>query len=372
MREEMVAVLFKWLLGVYREIDLDEAELLKLSERHRVDSLLYPRIKEISNFSSTFKYAVKTAYLNNFHRVSVAQNFLHELDDFFQNAGITGLVLKGILLSENYYDDRVSRHARDLDLLVDLRHVEIVRYWLLGKGFFSDTNFTKYNKKQQEQFFRLNHHLVFYGSDPVHPRVVELHWKLRSDDDAFGMDPFNNKSELLSTRYKCLFALNHLDQFIYLCVHGSEHAWYRLKWLMDLPMILMHKQFGWKKMEQRASELNAVEHLQLALYVLYKISDQLFVDGYEPMKMSRKIKRKSAYVLLKLTKDDFIELGYKTAFENLLFIAGFNKRMLSLRFWSSRWITSADWLRFPLPEKFFFLYYPMRPFFWLIRRCSNN
>ena len=101
----------------------------------------------------------------------------------------------------------------------------------------------------------MHHHLTFYTSHDNLPRVIELHWKLRSFNDTIVVRDLKNSKSFINTQWNNIYALNHLDQFIYLCIHGTEHAWYRLKWLMDIPMILKNVKFKWNDFENPLEEL---------------------------------------------------------------------------------------------------------------------
>lgn len=115
--------------------------------------------------------------------------------------------------------------------------------WLVSQGYHMQSDYMQFNSKQQADFREQSHHFCFYGHSAVLPQVIELHWRCRSSIDAFSFDPFALDAPLLKTNWDCIFTMNHLEQLIYLCVHGTEHRWYRLKWLLDLPMLMQHKNF---------------------------------------------------------------------------------------------------------------------------------
>ncbi len=72
--------------------------------------------------------------------------------------------------------------------------------------------------------------------------IVELHWRL-----------FDNPTTMPFDATRCapakidiapghrLLTLPPDVEFVYLCVHGAEHAWSRVKWLADLAGIISHK-----------------------------------------------------------------------------------------------------------------------------------
>ena len=364
-------MLMKQLLGEEGEMNINEEQLLQISARHRIAPQLYTSVASCRDYSDSFKEKLQMQYLENTKQVIIAENFLDELNQFFKKDKIQGIILKGIPLSENYYNNKFIRHSRDLDLLIDRKYLSAICNWLHSKGYRLQENIFEYPEQFQRNYFQTNHHLAFYGILDDCPKILEIHWKLRSFNDAFPVDPFIDTSPLLSTQWENLRVLNHLDQFIYLCIHGAEHGWYRLKWLVDLPMLMKTVFIPWDELMKRSSELHAQQHVLSSLHLLNRLAPlhcfQTLLSGH----VSNDIRKKSEYAISKLCSDEIIESGFTKAVYNIFYLSSFNGRWKRSSFWKRWFISTSDWKRFPLPPSLFFLYYPLRPIFWGIRKISS-
>jgi hypothetical protein len=371
MSELREAVFFRWLLGEKEYGEWNESDLRKLADRHRI--LLYPFIGKDQQcfYSKDFLEISRLAYLQNIQRVQSADQFLSRLNTFLSSISAIGIVLKGIPLADNYYASRFHRHARDVDILIESGNIMAVAQWLVFQGYHMHSDYLQYNNKQQSDCLEQQHHFCFYGQSATLPHVIELHWRCRSSVDAFSFDPFATGASLLKTNLDRIFTMDHLEQFIYLCVHGTEHRWYRLKWLLDLPMILQYEKFHWMDVLKRAREVGAEEHVLLSMDLLHRLTGKYFIDGDHGLMYAPSESKKVDKILVALQNSAMLETGYTTAFKQLFFLASFNHRVLQWKFWRRWLISPADWKRFPLPERFHFLYYIMRPLFWVIRKSCE-
>ena len=362
------AAIFKWLLGDVVCNHFEESRLLDWEKRHRV--LLYPfiRIHDQTYFSADFLNRCRANYLRNYYRVVQVEYFFQKFNEFLFAHSMHAFILKGVPVAENYYPDKFNRHSRDVDVLVEQHQLNVVAAWLKSEGFHLDSDYFLYNKKQQDIFLTSNHHVCFYGTNAAHPSIIELHWKLRSNDDICNINPFEKDYTRLKTSYDHLYTLNHIDQFIYLCVHGTEHVWYRLKWLLDLPFISNKINLDWQNIKVRANELNALEHVKISLCLIHHFTGKTLIPGAEVESFENDIKIKVSKIVSRINQPAMIETGYMVAFRQIRFLSSFNNRKWKLSFWLKWWMSPADWKCFPLPNQLFFLYYLLRPVFWLIRK----
>ncbi len=364
------AVILQWLMGEMENIEIGESDLLRFAMRHRV--LLYPLLKHqySRNYSSAFLQTCLDQYIENISQVEKVALFYSRFNAFLMSHPMRAIVLKGVPLSEAYYANKYHRHSRDVDILVQQEDLFVVADWLRSEGYRIETDVFSYHQKQQDIYWRHNHHFCCYGRKNELPLVVELHWRLRSNDDVCDVrlnDSFN--LSLLKTSYKQLFVLNHLDQFIYLCVHGTEHGWFRMKWLLDLPLMARKVTFDWRSIQYRAKELNALEHVKVSLYLIYRLTGKSIIHDFDVRHCNISTIIKSTFIIHRMNATVFVETGYGSAIKQLLFISSFNNRVVRLSFWKKWGMSTADWKMFPLPASLFFLYYWMRPFFWVCRKA---
>jgi len=138
--------------------------------------------------------------------------------------------------------------------------------------------------------------------------------------------------------------------------------------LLDLPMMAARVEFDWNSIQYRAKELNALEHVNVSLYLIYRLTGRSIIHDFDVRHCSISIIIKSTFLIHRINVTAFVETGYRSAIKQLLFISSFNNRVLRLSFWKRWGMSTADWKLFPLPASLFFLYYWMRPFFWVFRK----
>lgn len=359
---------FQWLLGKYEHHAIDETTLLHLAERHRI--LLFPFLtaSQKNTYSSKFLNICRNQFLENYKQINKVHYFLKELDEFLSLHSLQAIILKGVFISENYYPEKYMRHTRDVDILVEQDWVLFVSEWLKSKGYVLKTDVFSLNSRQRNLFWRFNHHFYFLGTNEAYPLHVELHWRLRLNDDVCNINPFNKNTPLLHTPYQNVFTLHHVDQFIYLCVHGTEHSWYRLKWLLDLPFMTQYIKFDWNTLAMRAVQLNAFVHVKISIYLINRLTGNMITENVEISSFEPVVKRIAAKISKRMNQPSLVEFGAATIIRQCFYLSTFNKRRYNVNYWLQWWTSPSDWIKFPLPNQIFFLYYPMRPLFWIIRK----
>lgn len=168
------------------------------------------------------------------------------------------LNLKGPLLSQRIYGDPTYRSFRDFDILVQPEDVDRTIQTLQNNGYLS-TGFAwpEDCKKKEITLHFINQ------VEMVHPEtgiMFEVHWKLFSTRIA----PQKTIDRLLRENIETVeFGGQTLNRFslefelFYLIVHGGNHAWFRLKWLVDIHEILERKGIDWDKFNRIVSNCSA-------------------------------------------------------------------------------------------------------------------
>lgn len=148
--------------------------------------------------------------------------------------GVASRVLKGPAVSLAAFGRLGLRTNRDLDILVHVSDRAAASRILSEQGYARTEPELTVSAAAFADWLRNHKDFVFARPDGM---LVELHWRL-----------FNNRALLpnipqcASYRITCApFTFDTLpptENILYLCVHGAEHAWSRLKWLADLAALL--------------------------------------------------------------------------------------------------------------------------------------
>lgn len=168
------------------------------------------------------------------------------------------LTLKGPLLSQHIYGDPTYRDFRDFDILIKPEDINRTLQIFKKEGYqYPEFEWPESEKKQQITLHFINQVELVHEETAV---MFEVHWKLFSTRITNWKTVQKLFHENLETVEFGGLRLNRLSlefELFYLIVHGGVHAWFRLKWLVDIHEILKRKEIDWKKFDQIVSECNA-------------------------------------------------------------------------------------------------------------------
>ncbi len=151
--------------------------------------------------------------------------------DLLEAHNIPVIPIKGPVLAKTLFGDLAFRRCGDLDLLVPKRCVSSALDILGRRGYQLRQPL---GAGQDAAYRRYEHH--FELERPEQMILAELHWNLTPRMMAVSLDinglwqrareiPFEDRS---------VSSLSCEDYLIFLCVHGSKHFWYELRWICDV------------------------------------------------------------------------------------------------------------------------------------------
>ncbi len=153
----------------------------------------------------------------------------------FAAADVPLLVLKGVPLSRRLYGESALRSASDIDLLVDPAQFGRAAELLAETGHRRRDGLPAGSSSPSDRHWCKEVEYLH----PVHGRV-ELHHRLTDLPELLPWDFATlwrgRGTVMLDTTAVPVLGPRHLA--LYLCAHGAEHAWERLRWLTDLAALL--------------------------------------------------------------------------------------------------------------------------------------
>jgi len=281
------------------------------------------------------------------------------------------LPLKGSVLSQRLFQDPGMRHVRDIDLLIHSGDFDRARLLLEREGYECEDQTWKLTPAQLRYTREVNTHLPFRHL----PRKqwLELHW---------GIDRWQEEQLAeLWTRHKMQslgeITLNVLDDdilFIFLCDHGSRHQWEMVKWMSDIAMLLAQKNaFAWPSIVDMARRMKCQRSLATGVLLIHwwyhiPLPEPLAILVQHEAAVHPVARYFAASMMVakrSLTLPQRIVRGLRNLrADRCLFGSRFPVR-LQLK---AVGIRTSDFITCPLPDRFFWLYYVLRPFLWLRRR----
>lgn len=140
---------------------------------------------------------------------------------------IATTVLKGAATAATAFGRPGLRQSVDIDLLVPQSQVSAAAALLSGEGYELEGELRDALRRGQKD-------LVFYHQ--ATDTTLELHWRLFQNPRLLPVPPQTVPVAILPGRE--VPTLPPLEEAIYLCAHGGEHGWARLKWLADLTALI--------------------------------------------------------------------------------------------------------------------------------------
>jgi len=352
----------------------DEDEFLSLLKRHHLCELAFQLLKDESFFSSSLRSQIEQLAQANQFKAIAGLAIQVRLQHFFQANGIYAIYMKGLFLSHLYYGDIGKRNLVDIDVWVEEKFFNQGKSFLHALGYVSTLDHSSFNQRQLNFIHQCNHDEIFYHPIDKNAPVIELHWKLRNALGNFMFDPIKEQDKLMQVEMNgvAFSVFKHVDQFIFLCVHGAEHGWFKLKWLVDLVHLNKRIHYHWEIVVSRAKELNSQRELRLAWSLVEEFYDLSIPDSIAEIKLTTIDRLRLNYIRHLINyKGAFCDTGKEKLF-NLLYTVSLNRRpVLAKELLLKNLTNTTDWLTLPLPSSLFFLYFPLRPFLWVYRKIKS-
>jgi len=235
----------------------------RIAARHRVSGLVREALAHAG-------LAVPPGIAGRAHRImtSALRNTGEalRLQALLEKAGIEPLFLKGSALAMRAYGTIVVRDSVDIDMVVPAG--DVARAWdLLEQAGYVMTAPARPLPPGPLRIYQA------ISKDSAHfhreRRIrLELHWRLSDAGGDAGMPPPSQHRLVPIPGAGALRTLADGPLFAYLCMHGSGHAWARLKWLADIAALIGTSADGgaalWAEAQARGATRPAASAIMLA------------------------------------------------------------------------------------------------------------
>lgn len=282
--------------------------------------------------------------------------------------------LKGPVLSAQLYGDITYRQYRDIDMLTSHSRVEAFEQVLFNMGYKRHSpDFEPTPRQKRFLHGRVNEFIYQHSENHT---LVEVHWRL-----------FNQKSSMY--QYTNYFLSNHqeynlqdytfpvlakTDNFIYLCIHGANHAWINLHWLRDMAA------FTYQMTEQDFDEVfKQAKNFGLEKIVLQSLVLANFLyEGLLPVHVQKLITSHNIIRLIdfpveRLKKEGLKGTSSPSKIRSSIYRArlknGLAYKINCFKLFSTHY---DDWKHVKLPDTLFFLYFPLRSIIWLYKKLIKK
>lgn len=344
---------------------IDWDAFINLCHRHRVIPQIYHQLKISPAPGAIILELHKCSFQQAQDMLKLTRELICVVNLFKQNK-IPLLSLKGPALAQDLYGAVGLRSSTDLDFLTSVQHIQAAEKLLLSIGYKRTEPDFDLSPRQFEAILKITNEFKYWN--PKVSLKLELHWQFFSLSYLcdLKLEDWNKTGfvELAGTRVQTLLLE---DNILYLCTHGAMHAWFRLRWLYDLAMIIEKKDLDWAMLLERADKLKVsrflcqgleLAHVLLGTKIPAVKADQNLVDLafliiQHPDESGHYFSR--LYFLKKIYRFNLL----KTMHLKLQYIIDGFKTV------------PDDWKTIKLPDRFFPLYHILRPLIWIDRIFSK-
>jgi hypothetical protein len=356
---------------------IDWQEFADIVKRHQVSDLVFKNLNRyIKNEipAGACQLIQQSAERNQRRELTLATEMVL-LNRLFTSHGFEALFFKGPALSHQFYGSFSLRHSQDLDILIGEENFSASIQLLDSNGYKLSEKKIALTPKQKRINNDLERHFTYVN--PTNGLMFDLHWKLVSNP-YYLLPDFEQRAFAHVARLdfagQMIQTLSVSDHFLYLCAHGAEHGWGRLKWLCDIAAAFRNPQpFDWESIAAEVARIGLERPVAQAAELSHRLLGAPLPDSFQPLC------QRASLLLLELVKTagQFIlkseaEYRDKGKIIKKMPLASYRLKLRKELKYKAHilmhiWLEPADWVDFPLPDSLFFLYYVLRPFLWLRR-----
>jgi len=356
------------------QLHVDWNALLRLAEHHGLYTFLYQHLQ--AQGGNLIPQRIMTN-LRQSARLKARHNFLLasellRVKSLFDARNIKYFSFKGPCLAVQAYRSLSQRVFLDLDLIVSPENMPQAQRALTAAGYSQEPR--REPPLSQEfmdsaLFRKLSHEQAFARRENLREEpsfVVDLHWgSAEHSVMRISSDLLQEFAIEVDVCGQLIPTLKPELSMVLLCAHGTKHQWEQIKWLVDIAELLRSNPcLDWHTVYKIARNFGASKKLDLALALCAR---ELGTTDLIPAAIANRVK--SDVTLLKLA-----ELTVDSWFDSSCRLKDFRHYLLyHASTFDSAWHaakfllheishpTLPTYLRCPLPEKLFPLYFLIHP-----------
>jgi hypothetical protein len=246
---------------IHQDVDMDR--VIDTAFKEGLAGFLYRGLMSSGVFDTLTedqKERLQSLYYNtvvfNLKRIHELGTVLEVLDQ----ENIQVVLLQGIALLPQIYDDIGLRPTTDIDLWVPEKDFSSLVRILLGHGYERDKLYPTTFRKGST-ILDLRTHILW--ADRLRARKFLL---------SKSQECIHNDTQIIDFEGQKVRSLNEYDQVLYLMLHALKHNVERLIWLADIKLLVDGwKRSDWEALVYRARELGQEKPVYYMLFLLFHL-----------------------------------------------------------------------------------------------------
>ena len=344
--------------------ELDSGRFLALVDRHLVAPLVWHNLRQHAEgtFAAELMAVLAAGYRENaFSELAVSGETV-KLHRLLSKSAIPHCVLKGLPVGQRYYGDAGLRQAGDIDLLIPPAMLDGTCKLLSDAGYRISNPIDHFKPRQRRYFLFADNQLELQSPDSG--TTLELHWRplqLPSTLDGVDLAAQTNRWDVAGCGIPFL---DDEETLLHLCAHGAKHAWYRMKWVFDLPNVLESREWDWPALRDKARRYRCERELLLGLAIAEQLSNWEVPAAVRPWLDEFDAPGKYfGFIAQAITQPDRWMNTPTGIFRRNRYMVRFNDGLDCWRYHLATIATHRrDWEALPLPDALFPVYFLLGPF----------
>lgn len=331
---------------------------ISLSYSHGVFPLVYKILKKYDEKIPLDKLSfMKQTYMDIVKQNMLMTSELIKISKLLEENDIKSIAFKGPVLSMLAYGDVISRQYVDLDILVEKNQLIQVVELLIENNYINILPLQIISNE-----ICLNTIKDFTLQNKISKINIEIHWNLFESkyDLAFKRLDIPSISTILINQ-NSIQTIPNETLLVYLCFHGSKHAWERIEWISDIDKFIRNNELYFSKIDEFLKDNSFL----LGLYLSYILFDTPLEEKYLNKISNEKIKNLSNKVFeIMLDKEYRENEAYRNKKILYFQIALYNNFSKKIKYYLKIFfnISEEDCQTFQLKNQYKFLYIFLRPF----------
>ena len=234
------------------EVDWDQ--VVRLAARHRVTGFVSQGLEAAGiapSAAAVAALAAGTAALSRTNSLQALETA--RLSQLLQQAGVAAVFVKGATLHSLAYSGLPLKQSFDIDILVAPDEVGAARQVLEVAGYRLRSLPPFLTQTQSDLLIAVCREWQFQRGSTI----AELQWRLTYNRQILQNAGVGSPLQAVKAGGAMVPTFCSADLFVYLCVHGAQHSWSRLKWLADLNALLALDGMDIERLYERAAKAGA-------------------------------------------------------------------------------------------------------------------
>jgi len=344
---------------------------LSLVDFHQVTPLVYYNLKKIS--SNRVPQKILNCLKSDFNKFRFQNLALMAQLLCFVNTcqaeDIPVICLKGPVLSYQLYGDISLRQIMDIDFFIREGDIKKIHHLLIDSGYETQLPEIFSSNIHWKVFTKSKHHIPYIHLNTLFH--LELHFRLFKNLHTWPnkiLNAWDNPGKV-SYAGAWLNTLQHIDNIIFLFVHGSIHRWYRIKWLADIAQLSLSWKVDWEKLRERSLEIELDRPVQQGLLLLEHIFGIPQPEAFSHVPISKGVFYMTELALNTTGESkESTRYGLRFALKNRFYLLRLKKdRRYRLRYLRDFFYLDSHRRILRLPGFLYPLYVLLNPFLWLYK-----